>query len=64
MAGNSPVLNETGGLNTAARLTRGLGTFQFCGVNRVDQQILDNVKSDEAARKRFLQEVKGLWRSG
>jgi hypothetical protein len=63
-AGNSPLLNETGGLNAAARLTKGLGTFEFCGVNRVDHRILDHVMADEAGRKRFLQEVKQLGRSG
>ncbi len=63
-AGNSLMLNETGGLNAASRLTKGLGTFEFCGVSRVDHRILDNVMADEAGRKRFLQEVKQLGRSG
>jgi hypothetical protein len=58
------MLHETGGLNAAARLTKGLGTFEFCGVNRVDHRILDNVMADEAGRRRFLQEVKQLGRSG
>jgi len=58
------MLNQTGGFNTAAPLTRGSGTFQLRGVNRVDQRILDNGMSDEAARRRFPQEVKGLGRSG
>lgn len=63
-AGNAPSLNEDVGLNEAARLTKSLGTFGFCGVKSVDHRILDNVMTDEEGRKRFLQEARGLGQSG
>jgi NAD(P)H dehydrogenase (quinone) len=63
-AGNPPSLNEAGGLNQAARLTKSLGTFGFCGVKSIDHRILDNVMADEEGRKGFLEEVRALGRSG
>lgn len=53
-AGNPAALNEGGGLNRAARLTKSLGTFQFCGVAELEHYILDEVTMSESRRREFL----------
>ena len=56
-ADNPGELLESSGLNAAARLTKAEGTFRFCGVPEVEHRILGAVSSDEAGRKRFLEEA-------
>lgn len=63
-ADNPLELLEEIGLNAAARLTKADGTFKFCGVAEVDHRILGEVSSDEDGRRRFLNEVKALGKSG
>ncbi len=55
---------ESTGLNAAARLTKAEGTFRFCGVPEVEHRILGSVASDEAGRKRFLEEAVRCGRQG
>lgn len=61
---NPDELNEDGGLNRAARLTKAAATFQFCGVPEIQHNILNSVSSDEEGRKRFLQEARRIGQSG
>ncbi len=56
-ADNPNELLESSGLNAAARLTKAEGTFRFCGVPDVEHRILGAVSSDEAGRRRFLEEA-------
>ncbi len=63
-ADNPAALLENSGLNSAARLTKAEGTFQFCGVSEVVHHILSKVSSDEAGRKRFLKKATDYGRSG
>ena len=63
-ADNPLQLLEEIGLNAAARLTKADGTFTFCGAAEVDHRILGEVSSDEDGRRRFLDEVKELGKSG
>jgi NAD(P)H dehydrogenase (quinone) len=63
-ADNSLDLLEKTGLNPAARLTKDMGTFGFCGARTVEHHILGSVSSDETARLRFLEEALEIGRSG
>jgi NAD(P)H dehydrogenase (quinone) len=56
-ADNPETLLEEQGLNQAARLTKSLGTFGFCGVQSVTHHILGNVSSDETGRLNFLEKA-------
>jgi NAD(P)H dehydrogenase (quinone) len=56
-ADNPAELLESSGLNAAARLTKAEGTFRFCGASQIEHRILGAVSSDEAGRKRFLEEA-------
>ena len=59
-AGNPADLNEGGGLNGAARLTKNLGTFRFCGVADIQHHILDDVMADETGRREFLERARRI----
>jgi len=63
-ADNPIELLEDIGLNGAARLTKAEGTFMFCGAAEIDHRILGAVSSDAEGRRRFLQEVKEIGKSG
>lgn len=56
-ADNPETLLEAQGLNQAARLTKDLGTFGFCGVQSVTHHILGNVSTDQEGRLKFLEQA-------
>lgn len=62
-ADNPLELLEEAGLNQAARLTKELGTFQFCGVKTVQHEVLGEVSSNQAAREAFLRKAAELGRT-
>ncbi len=62
-ADNPLDLLEESGLNQAARLTKDLGTFRFCGVEEVLHYILGEVSTDEEGRIAFLEKAYQLGRS-
>lgn len=62
-ADNPLKLLEEAGLNQAARLTKQLGTFQFCGVKTVEHEVLGEVSSSQTAREVFLGKVAELGRT-
>lgn len=57
-ADNPESLLEEQGLNEAARMTKALGTFGFCGVPSVTHFILGDVSTDETGRLKFLEKAR------